>query len=87
MIAIDAGADDISVEGEELYVYGSIQAFETIKKGLEQSKVVIKSSNLEWVNKESKELSENAQESLKKLLENLEDLDDVNQVYTNAQLS
>lgn len=87
MIAIDAGADDISIEGEELYVYGSIQSFETIKKGLEQSNVIIKSANLEWVNKESKELSESAQESLKKLLENLEDLDDVNQVYTNAQLS
>jgi YebC/PmpR family DNA-binding regulatory protein len=87
MAMIDAGADDISVEGDELYVYGSIQSFESIKKSLEQLGVIIKSSNLEWVNKESKELSESAQESLKKLLENLEDLDDVNQVFTNATLS
>lgn len=87
MLAIDLGADDISGEDSDFYIYGNIGNFETIKKGLEEKSIKIKSANLEWVNKESKELSVEAQESIKKLLENLEDLDDVNQVFTNASLS
>ncbi|MBP6890855.1 YebC/PmpR family DNA-binding transcriptional regulator [Candidatus Parcubacteria bacterium] len=87
MISIDIGADDMSCDENDFYVYGNIQDFENIKKGLESKGVSIKSANLEWVAKESKEIPAESQESIKKLLEALEDLDDVQNVYTNAELS
>ncbi len=86
-LAIEAGADDISCQENDFYIYGAVADFENIKKYLESNSIKIKSADLEWVSKETKTIPQDSQDSLKKLLENLEDLDDIQTVYTNAELS
>jgi YebC/PmpR family DNA-binding regulatory protein len=84
LFAIDAGADDVKVEGDTLEVYTQPQDLEAVRKALELKKIPISSSELSMVPKTLVKLDEKSALQALKLMDKLEELDEVQRVYTNA---
>ncbi|MFA5714173.1 MAG: YebC/PmpR family DNA-binding transcriptional regulator [Candidatus Paceibacterota bacterium] len=83
LIAIEAGAEDIDWQENTLYIYIKLEELEKTKKALEERKLKIESSNLEWVPKENTSIDEDVKEKNQKLFESLDENDDVQNIYTN----
>ena len=84
LFAIDAGAEDVKIEGTTLEVNTKPQDLEAVRKALEMKKVPISSSELSMVPKTMVKLDEKSALQALKLLDKLEELDEVQHVYTNA---
>ncbi|MEF8846967.1 MAG: YebC/PmpR family DNA-binding transcriptional regulator [Candidatus Paceibacterota bacterium] len=82
--AIDAGADDIVTEEEQLKVYTTLEDLEQIKEKLGDYEV--KSSGIKWVPKKEAEANEEEKEKVKELVEKLRDNSEIQSVYTNSSL-
>jgi len=84
LMAIDAGADDISIEDGVLEILTAPEVLLTVQKALQEEGVSPESSEISMIPKTTVTLEEKAAEQTLKLLDNLEDLDDVQDVFTNA---
>ena len=82
--AIDAGADDVKVEGAFVEIYTKLEELEMVRKALEEKKLSIASAELSLVPKTMIELDEKAASQVLKLLDKLEELDEVQQVSSNV---
>lgn len=80
---IDAGAEEIEKDEEEITVYTKFTEFGHMQKFLEDKKIEPKSSELVYIPTLTKELSEEHQDEVLKLVEVLESDDDVQRVYHN----
>lgn len=80
---IDAGAEDIQREEEEIIVYTKFTEFGHMLKFLESKNLEAKSSELQYIPATTKELSEAEQDEVLKCIEALEGDDDVQNVYHN----
>lgn len=78
LIAIEAGAEDILWEEDNLIIYTKPEEMENVKNNLTSLKVDF--ANLEWVAKEKISADE---EKCTSFIEAIEDHDDVSNVYTN----
>ena len=84
LLAIDAGADDVKVDGATVEVHTQIQDLEAIRKTLEGKGIAVSSAELLQVPKTMITLDEQSALQSLKLLDRLEELDDVQHVFTNA---
>jgi len=84
LLAIDAGADDVKVDGATVEVHTQIQDLEAIRKTLEEKGIAVSSAELLQVPKTLITLDEKSALQSLKLLDRLEELDDVQHVFTNA---
>ena len=80
---IDAGAEDIERQDDEILVYTKFTEFGHMQKFLESRGLDAKSSELQYVPTTTKELTEAQQDEVLKLVEVLESDDDVQTVYHN----
>jgi YebC/PmpR family DNA-binding regulatory protein len=80
---IDAGAEDIERNEDEIVVYTKFTEFGHMLKFLESKNLEAKSSELHYIPNTTKELSEAEQDEVLKLVEVLESDEDVQQVYHN----
>ena len=80
---IDAGAEDIERNEEEIIIYTKFTEFGHMLKFLESRNLEAKSSELQYIPNTTKELSEEQQDEVLKLVEVLEGDDDVQAVYHN----
>ncbi len=80
---IDAGAEDIQKDGEEVIIYTKFTDFGTMAKFLESKKLEPKSSELQYIPTSTKELSESEQDEVMECITALEEDDDVQNVYHN----
>lgn len=80
---IDAGAEDIEKNEEEIVIYTKFTEFGHMQKFLESKHLEAKSSELQFIPSTTKELSEAHQDEVLKLIEVLEGDDDVQNVYHN----
>jgi YebC/PmpR family DNA-binding regulatory protein len=80
---IDAGAEDIEQNQDEIIVYTKFSEFGHMLKYLESAGREPKSSELQYIPATTKELPENQQDEVLKLVEVLEADDDVQNVYHN----
>ncbi len=80
---IDAGAEDIEQNEEEIAVYTKFTEFGHMQKFLESKQLEARSSELHYIPTTTKELSEAEQDEVLKLVETLESDDDVQNVYHN----
>src|SRR5688572_5571279 len=80
---IDAGAEDIERNDDEVVVYTKFTEFGHMLKFLESKQLEAKSSELQYVPSATKELSEAEQDEVLKLVEVLESDEDVQSVYHN----
>jgi transcriptional/translational regulatory protein YebC/TACO1 len=80
---IDAGAEDIERNDDEIVIYTKFTEFGHMLKFLESRHLEAKSSELHYIPSTTKELPEDQQDEVLKLIETLEGDDDVQQVYHN----
>ena len=80
---IDAGAEDIERNEDEIVIYTKFTEFGHMQKFLESKHLEAKSSDLQYIPTTTKELGEAETDEVLKLVELLESDDDVQTVYHN----
>ncbi len=85
--AIDAGAEDVTVEKGCVEIYTKPEELEAVRTALTQKEVPIASAELSMVPKTTVELDEKAALQTLKLLDKLDELDEVQHVSSNADFS
>ncbi|MFZ1926719.1 MAG: YebC/PmpR family DNA-binding transcriptional regulator [Solirubrobacteraceae bacterium] len=83
MVAVEAGAEDISVEEDIVEVVTQLADFAAVRTALEEAGIEIDSAELAYVPSSQVPIDENHARSLMKLIDVLEELDDVDAVYAN----
>jgi YebC/PmpR family DNA-binding regulatory protein len=86
LAAIEAGADDVQVEGKSVEVTTSPNNFEKVKKALEQLGVTIENAEITMQPQQTVPVGEDKAVAVLKLMESLEEDDDVQQVYANFDI-
>jgi len=85
--AIDAGAEDVTVEKGYVEIYTKLEDMERVRAAMEQQSLPIASSEIIMTSKNMVELDEKAALTTLKLLDKLEELDEVQHVSSNADFS
>jgi len=84
MAFLDAGADDVDLDGEVFEVFTAPDDFSAVREALEQTEYKILDANVEMVPQNYITLStDDDLKNMQKLLDALEDNDDVQNVYHN----
>ncbi|MBA7619726.1 putative transcriptional regulatory protein [subsurface metagenome] len=82
--AIDAGAEDVKVEGDHVEIYTKLEELETVRGALEQDNIPIASAEVSMIPKTTLDLEEKPALQTLKLLQKLEELDEVQLVSSNV---
>jgi YebC/PmpR family DNA-binding regulatory protein len=85
--AIDAGADDFTVEDSEVEIVTDPAHLEAVRRELEQAGAEIVNAEVVMVAKTQIDLPVDQIGAILRLIERLEDLDDVSRVYTNVHIT
>ncbi len=85
-IILEAGADDMQTDADELTIVTAPAAFDAVKKGLEDRGVVIEHASLGMVPQNTVKVTGRDAENLMKLMEALEEHDDVQNVFANFDI-
>jgi YebC/PmpR family DNA-binding regulatory protein len=85
--AIDAGADDVSVEDSSVEIYTKPEELEAVRATLEQGNIPVSSAEVSMVPKTTLELEAKPALQTLRLLHRLEEIDEVQQVSSNADFS
>jgi transcriptional/translational regulatory protein YebC/TACO1 len=86
LAALDAGALDISREGDEYEITTEVAAFHAVQAGLRAQGVEFGEAELTMIPKVMVRVEGPEAQKLLKLLELLEDVDDIQNVHTNADI-
>ena len=86
MIALDAGAEDVSSEGDSYEIATAPEDFLTVSEALEKEGIAVEASELAMVPDTTVALEGDAAQTMSRMISELEELDDVQEVYTNAEL-
>ncbi len=84
-IAIEAGADDVSVEASQVEIITTVEHYHAVLSSLEDNQIEVEHSHITMRAQTTVSLDKETAESLDKLIDALEDLDDVQSVYSNAE--
>jgi YebC/PmpR family DNA-binding regulatory protein len=84
--AIEAGAEDVSQEGEEFLVTTDPVSFQEVRDGMQAAGVEASSAELTFIAKNEISVAGKEAESLIKLLDALEENDDIQKVHSNADI-
>jgi len=82
-LALEAGADDVSTEGDTYEILTPPSRFEAVKEALATRKVATQSAELTKLSSLQVPVSERDAEAILRLVDALEDHDDVQKVYSN----
>jgi YebC/PmpR family DNA-binding regulatory protein len=85
--AIDAGADDFSVDGGDVEILTDPAQVDEVRRALEATGATVANAEVAMVPKTQIDLPNDQTTAVIRLVERLEDLDDVNRVYTNIRIS
>ena len=85
-IILDAGADDMQTDDDVYTITASPQAFDAVKKALEDKGIVIESAALQMLPQNTIKVTGKEAEQTLKLMEALEEHDDVQNVYANFDI-
>lgn len=87
LMAIDAGAEDVTVGSDLVEIYTAPDDFQWVREWLERRGVTLTSAEISMMPKSPTQLSEKETIQNMHLIDALEDLDDVQQVYSNLNIS
>ena len=85
--ALDAGAEDVTSDENEIEVITDLQGFEKVKKAFEGGGLTFMVAEISMIPQTSVKLEGKNAETMLKLMEALEDSDDVQNVYANFDIS
>lgn len=83
-IVLEAGAEDLQAEDDFFEITAAIEDFENVRKAIIDAQLEVENASLQWIAKNTVEVSGDTAEKLIKMIDMLEDSDDVQNVYTNA---
>ncbi len=83
---IDAGAQDILKEEEDITIYTNVKDLQNVKKFLDSKNINTESAEIEYVSKEGIKIMDENKEKIEKFIEALEDNEDVADYYTNVNI-
>ncbi len=84
---IDAGAEDVKVDGKDIEAYTSPDHLRGLRDALDKRKIPIASAELAWIAKNPAEVDVDHAVQTLKLMEALEEHDDVQKVFTNLDIN
>jgi len=87
MIAIEAGAADVTVAGDWVEVFTTPEDFQAVRELLQEQGLAIESAELAMIPKSLAQLGEKETFQAMNLVDKLEELDDVQQVYSNLDIT
>ena len=87
MIALEAGAEDLTDLGEAWQVTSEPTDLNGLRDAIKEAGIEVTSADLVMVPQQTVELSESDAKSVLRLIEVLEDNDDVQDVYANFDIS
>lgn len=88
MTALEAGAEDVKEEGEEIVVLTDVANFTSVVEELKKANYVIKEAEITMIPDNKVEITDlDTAKKVMALYEALDDLDDVNDVYSNFDIS
>ena len=85
--AVEAGADDVIFDNENVEIIGDASSFKAISDQLKQANIEPAEAELRFSPENEVELDVEKSLAVLKLIEALEDLDDVQEVYSNLALT
>ncbi|AMP20031.1 transcriptional regulator [endosymbiont 'TC1' of Trimyema compressum] len=86
--AIEAGAEDVVVEGDELIIFTAMEDFDKVRKIFEDKNIAIGQAMLTKISENTIEITDIEQaKQLIKMMDLLEDNDDVQDTYSNFDFS
>jgi transcriptional/translational regulatory protein YebC/TACO1 len=86
LAAIEAGADDVQVEGKSVEISAPPNAFEKVKSAVESLGVNVENAEITMQPKQTVAVGEDKAAAVLRLMEALEEDDDVQQVYANFDI-
>jgi YebC/PmpR family DNA-binding regulatory protein len=86
-IALDAGADDLSTDGDEFEITTSFEAFEPVRHALEKANIKPSSAEIMKIGENPVKLEGDSASKVIKLVDALDELDDTQHVYANFDVS
>ncbi|MCX5856302.1 MAG: YebC/PmpR family DNA-binding transcriptional regulator [Deltaproteobacteria bacterium] len=86
-LALEAGAQDVREEENELEIITDPASFEGVKNAIDQRKVKYIEAKISLIPQTTVKLEEGKAEQMLKLMEKLEDNDDVQNVYANFDIA
>lgn len=86
-VAIEAGADDMVLDGDEFEISTSVAAFEEVRTALEKVNVETVSAELTKIAENPVKIESENVGKVMRLMELLDDLDDTQNVYANYEIS
>jgi YebC/PmpR family DNA-binding regulatory protein len=87
LVAIDTGAQDVSIEEDAVEVFTEVQDLHTVQEALVSAGYEIRSAEPAMRPKTLMEVDSDTAVKAVRLLEKLEELDDVQQVYSNLDVT
>lgn len=84
-LAIDSGADDVSLEEGQIEIITAAENYHTVLSAIQSAGYEVEQSQLTMRAQNMIPLDKEEAESLIKLIDMLEDLDDVQEVHSNAE--
>jgi transcriptional/translational regulatory protein YebC/TACO1 len=85
-LILDAGADDLQTDSDSFTVTTAPQAFDAVRKALEEKGIAVENASLSMVAHNTVKSGGKDAEQLLKLMEALEEHDDVQNVYANFDI-
>jgi len=85
--AIDAGAEDVKVDGDTVEVYTTVEDLQRVREALLTRSFVVEDAELGWVPKTLFQPDLKTTVQNLRLIEALEELDDVQAVHSNLDIS
>ena len=86
LAAIEAGAEDVRVEGRSVEVTTEPSRFEAVRRALEEQGLTVESAEVTMQPRQRVPVGEDRAPAVLRLLEALEEEDDVQQVYANFDI-
>jgi YebC/PmpR family DNA-binding regulatory protein len=86
LAAIEAGADDVQVDGKTIEITTPPAAFEKVKTAVEGLGVTVENAEITMQPKQTVPVGEDKAAAVLRLMESLEEDDDVQQVYANFDI-
>ena len=82
---IDAGLEDMEVEGDDVTLYAPFTSFGALNKAVEDLGIEVTKASLKYIPNSPIELTEDQMQDVEKIIDKIEEDDDVQAVYTNIE--
>ncbi len=86
-LAVEAGADDVVFDKDEIEIVGPVESFKAISDSLHGAGITPEEAGLRMIPKNEIELTPDATVQVMRTIEVLEELDDVQEVFSNLAIT